>query len=666
MKRIFKKLVSIIALCTVAILNAATTPVVSYFKARPQSFNGARKVSGEVPGYRHVHLYDMQEWYGTFWATPEYTRSFRPGRIAGCLFGDDLTSGDKDCRTIKVQGSEVPNRDAKAWLADYFYLPENFNGTVAFEPRISNFILDFNFYLGLDPWFSGGYLRVYSPFVHTRWDLNFKETTLAGTGGTMSAGKFSPVLINNVDLLKSAASFFRGDAPTNPLKQTVGMGEFSTERRALQFAKMSGTTCKSDCTGRRTENGFGDVRAEFGWNFWQKENAHFGLNIQTAVPTGDRPQAEFLFDAVVGNGKHWELGGGATFHYMFWSNATEDHRVGFYTDLNITHLFGAVQQRTFDLKNKPLSRYMLASQFAELQNGLKGAIGEDLTGKDIELQFNGVFEPVANLTTQEVKVTVGAQVDLTAWFNYSWRGFSWDLGYNFWYSGCERIRCRDKCPSSRLRSENTWALKGDAHMFGFVAGMNPREIDNENDELGNLMLNQPIALSATQSGATINKGTNQGITKNSTANPAGSPVTNPGVDFVRFATAQDINDAGNGDEVRLHSEMGVDEGGSGANRNALRIQTSFLPVFITENDIDFKQRSRGLSHKIFSHFSYTWDRDGWVPYLGSGFEAEFGKTESRNKSDCCPTETTTKCPKDCIDCAVSQWGIWLKVGFSFS
>ena len=497
MKRISKKLFLIIALLNVAILNASTISVVSYYKARPQGLNGARKVSGEVPGGQHVHLYDQEEWYATAWITAEYTRTFRPDRIAECLFGDDLT-GNKNCRTIKIQGSAKPGgRDEKAWLADYFYLPETFDGTISFEPRISNFVLDFNFYLGLDDWWSGGYFRLYGPLVHTRRDLNFKETILSNNGA-MGAGKFSPVQINNPNLLNRAENFFSGSAPTSPLFDQESTT--TIERKALRFAKMGCQECSCNCTGHRTENGFSELRAELGWNFWQDKNYHFGLNIQAAAPAADRPKAAFLFDAVVGNGKHWELGGGATFHYVFWSSQDEAQHFGFYGDFNVTHLFDAHQQRTFDLKNKPLSRYMLAAKHdTNVSNGLAGANNagdDDNAAGDSSFQFAGVYEPVANLTTQDVKVSVGAQIDLTAWLNYSWQGFSWDLGYNFWYSSCEKIRCVNKCPSPRLRTEeNTWALKGDAHIFGFRP-------NNASDS------NLSVALAVSQSNATINKGTN--------------------------------------------------------------------------------------------------------------------------------------------------------------
>src|SRR5204862_4363888 len=129
----------------------------------------------------------MQEWYTTFSATPGYYKSFHSGALAHCLFGDDL-QGSGECRIIKIQGSAVTDRDPHAWLANYFYLPENFSSTLSFEPTISTFTLDFNLYVGLDEWVSGMFLRVYAPFVHTKWDLNMKEKVI--TSGTNTGNIF--------------------------------------------------------------------------------------------------------------------------------------------------------------------------------------------------------------------------------------------------------------------------------------------------------------------------------------------------------------------------------------------------------------------------------------------------------------------------------------------
>jgi hypothetical protein len=97
------------------------------------------------------------------------------------------------------------------------------------------------------------------------------------------------------------------------------------------------------------------------------------------------------------------------------------------------------------------------------------------------------------------------------------------------------------------------------------------------------------------------------------------------------------------------------------------INTSNPPVFISIDDLDVEgAEQRGLSHKVFTHFSYTWRdcSDRWMPYVGAGFSAEFG-SHSGSGDDC---ETTTiecdTCPSS-LSCALSKWAVEIKGGVAF-
>ena len=90
-------------------------------------------------------LYCVDDNYWTF-LTPEFTDSFDSASILRCLFGDSFC----DERYIKIEGSRVQGRDANALLADYFYLPTDFQSIIEFQPTIRNFLVDINYYLGLD------------------------------------------------------------------------------------------------------------------------------------------------------------------------------------------------------------------------------------------------------------------------------------------------------------------------------------------------------------------------------------------------------------------------------------------------------------------------------------------------------------------------------------
>lgn len=77
-----------------AVLLRADRAITPKYTIRSQGFNSVRRVPGQA--YNHKYLQDMgdrENWYGTLSLTPEYTRSFRPGDIADCLFGDALVYG---------------------------------------------------------------------------------------------------------------------------------------------------------------------------------------------------------------------------------------------------------------------------------------------------------------------------------------------------------------------------------------------------------------------------------------------------------------------------------------------------------------------------------------------------------------------------------------------
>jgi hypothetical protein len=667
MKQKFSRIVSSILLLNVCALAAeSVTPTVVF---RSQSRDKVRQMVGVVGGTdrtNHTHRYGMESWNGLGSIMIEYTQSFRPHRIAHCLFGDDLTTGTTSCspctpcpttcnpcdpcsspscpsscgKSILIQGSRVPNRNSRAWLADYFYLPSDFRGSISFKPRIRNIIVDFDFYLGLDQWINGLYFRLYGPVVNTRWDLNFCECIENAGTNSHPQGYFAPSCISNAVLLKSFESYAAGNTITSCDGITF---------QPLKFAKIE--RCE------RTKTGFADLRLEFGWDFLLDPDYHLGANIQMAAPTGNKRRAEFAFAPVVGNGHHWELGGGFTGHYTFWRSEDEEKAWGFHFDANFTHLFPAKEQRTFDLIGKPNSRYMLASKFTNnVTSFLAGSDqpGEALVG-NAAFQFANEYAPVANLTTLDVKTSIAIQADIVALFNLTVRGFSWDIGYNFWARTCEKIHCLPCSPCTTSLCDqsqaNMWGLKGDARMFGFVAV----ESDGLNPDIA-------IPLSSTESKATIHSGTNIPGGLDTVSN---DPYErNFSVDNARFAVA------GNTGGAPLNFAPFLPAPDSPANA----VKTSVPSVLLTCNDIDFCELSRGISHKIFTHFGYTWDRANWRPFFGFGAFGEFGKTEHKSDSSCtpcltnCPTNCSSSCTSStpsCLDCALSQWGVWVKGGIAF-
>lgn len=694
-------------LCLVTLLSCCTSlAIVPYYSIRSQSENAARELVGA--GWNtQINLPDADDVYGNLSVTPEYTRSFRPRRICDCLFGclanccgSCCSCGtscstscnpccnpcgpccDNDCCRIRISGSQVTNRGCCDWLADYFGLPTDYQSCVIFEPRIENFLVDFNLYFGMDKWCKGLYIRVHAPVVYTRWDLNMCECIEnPGTNdhwfgyfndGLMTRTIFTDpnkIGILRLGLVNSFTSFINccdtiKSQPTrfSSLEQSdMTLFNFNHTSDDIVFHPLC--HAKMDPCYRK-KAGVADLQVAVGWNLWCDEDYHAGFNIRAAMPTGNRPQAEYLFEPIVGNGKHWELGVGFSSHGTFWRSEDEERCWSIFCDANVTHLFKTRQCRTFDLKCKPMSRYMLAAKYGTPVRDLTA--GDTLASAQIpSKQFKGEYTPVANITTMVVDVSSSAQADVALMLQCMHNNWSFNLGYNLWARSCEKIEplCTCCCPFE----ENTWGLKGDAFMYGYYEKVLTSQ---------NLLIITP-PLSATQSHATICGGTNN--------YPDGLDTIvwarNPGVDSRKLAWSS-VNSV----SLDIFTDVGV-------STTFGQIYTSREPVLLSFCDIDFNGAlTKGLTHKVFFHFDYTWkDRENWIPYVGFGGEVEFAHRP--NCDDCCErgsnpcsqcynscgTSCNTLCnpcgwPYDvccctnaccCQYCAVSQWGIWVKGGVAF-
>ena len=636
-------------LCIPALFSfsAAMADVVPYIAIRSQGFNAPR----ELVGWQSlINRYDMDCVYGAFSITPEYTRTFNSYHLAQALFSNALacTACNNRCSTFLVQGSKVADRSTNALMAENFYLPTDYSSEVTIQPRIDNFLVDFNFYLGLDEWCNGFYFRVHTPICHTRWGLHFCENIDSAGVLNYDPGYFNGALegtypneygINRGKMLASFEDYIVDGLAIN------GVPDMTFN--SLNHARIS------KCIQTKTR--LAELTAALGWNFVNRKNGTLGINVRVAAPTGNRPEACYLFEPIVGNGHHWELGGGINSRWCMWRAHDECDDLSFYLDANITHLFSTTQCRTFDLTCNPLSRYMLAMKFTSDVENLLG--GTDLASSTTpNAQFASEYTPVANLTTMPVTVSAAIQADMVLKFAYTHGNFQFDVGYDFWARSCLQITPRGGCCSGDF-SANTWALKGDAFVFGFTPTTG-----------GYLLADSATPLSATESEATIFAGTNNyGLVTDGLA-----WNQNPGIDNAVAAW----------DDVSLTADQALYTKTLG-DLTPTQVQTSVEPLFIKASDFDISgARTRGMSNKLFTNFGYIWkDRQEWQPFLGVGAEVEWGRNDDRfscsscnsscsctpcqSSNHCSPYHASTENGSCCKTIALTQWGVWVKGGVAF-
>jgi len=567
MKRYVIGLIGFVILCSSSESSAFGKKTV--FMPRSQGLNDVL----ELVGWQKImYSYGENTNYGTAAAAIEYTRTFRPEQIAHFLFGGSR---------VRFSGS-MADRQPGDVLADYFGLPADFSSNVCVSPHISNVIIDFDWFQGFDKHVPGLYCMLHVPVVQTKWDLYWKESSINSGTAFYPAGYMSNQRINADTLPQSVTQALQGSTT------------FGDMQNPLLYGKVF---------GRQTRVRVAEVQATLGYNYkmpWW----HVGCNFRIGAPTGNATNAEFLFEEIVGNGHHWDVGGGVSAHVDMWSDKDTGKCLAVYFDGHVSHLCSSHQKRSFDLLNNGTgSRYMLVESIDSPSQGLF------IDGQAAANQYIGKLSPLINHTTLSTKISIGVQADIVLKLMYQHDNFEFDLGYNFWGRSAEKMHNHDCFPDDRF------ALKGDAQVYGFNLGDT----------------NTAISLNATQHMATIfgGQGDDNSTFANTNAdNPSLNTTTVGNIPLVQLnnADAKDLNIA------------------------QVRVRTSHPAILLKNADIDTNSGllPRGITNKLFGHVNYRWDNDDDVdPYIGCGASVELAHTSpDHNSGD-------------------SQWAVWIKGGVSY-
>lgn len=612
-----------------------------FMQYRSASLNKAKEICGWQP---YINRYGMEKINGSLYSSIEFTSSFKPLCIAQYLFGDDLVDG----KNLIIQGSAVENRHPKAWLADYFGLPIDFESTVQFHPSITNCIVDLNLYCGLDRVAKGLFLKVHLPVVSTTWALNMSECVKVKGQESFPLGYMSigAKPYKPSDTGSGPTPILRSNLPEDFIDAVQPGTTFGDQRVSMYFGSMP-------CVKLQTAQ-FSDFHFTFGYNFLLKQDYNFGAGLYVVCPTGTRPDSRYLFEPLVGNGKHWEFGTELNGSWIFYrSKENENRHAGIWFDATLTNMVNAYQARSFDFCNKPNSRYMLLLQMTKATDltgwdpvgltttsvkdfsGYAGAdiipanpLGQTVSPKIGNFTYaqytnssqNDVWSgliPAINYTTRVVNVSVDLQADIAIKFGYIGQDFSFDIGYELWARTREKIK---PCQAfAKNQPDDNYVIKGDGLIWAK---------DYNSDTYYS-------TLSGSQCCADIHSGQNM---KLKTTDPAAAQI-NGGVDNAQYAWV--LNYPGNRTFTNNTFVAQVNE-------NENQVYSSFDPKLVSVCDIDTCQSAPALTNKIFAHINYEWkDKDSeWRPFAGIGAEAEFA-------------------PKNRHFRAISQWGAWLKAGVAF-
>jgi hypothetical protein len=193
------------------------------------------------------------------------------------------------------------------------------------------------------------------------------------------------------------------------------------------FGKLSCKPC--------SKTGIADIELKLGYS-WENEQACVEGYCGLLIPTGNKPNGEFLFQPIVGHGQHPGLFLGSTGTYVWQLGC--DMKVGLYYAAHGLYLFKNKQCRSFDLKGKPWSRYL------EVYRNKEQALTASKIFNNNPLLGANVATPGINVFTQQLDVKPGFLQNISAALVFVNKQWQLEFGYNLY---CRTAECVNlACP----------------------------------------------------------------------------------------------------------------------------------------------------------------------------------------------------------------------------
>lgn len=358
--------------------------------------------------------------------SPELVSAFRydrmtakeNGRHGGVfieIFGGKSTNSDQLSRYFSVGGkhvmrvksstSVVDDAPAGDILADYFNVftaNGQFESTISFCPEQSTF--GFLFYgrkgfLQNEEKERGFWASISFPVMRVQNNMNLKETVTNDGGGVSTTA--SPTAVANMTEAFNQSGWKYGKIPCGNLHKV----------------------------------GVADVELKVGYEWLEHEPCHLESYIGMVIPAGNKPDGEYLFEPIVGNGKHFGLMWGGAFGATFYEDEARDRNLRVEFTAHSQYLFSREQIRSFDVKYKPWSRYM--GVYANIADATE-ASGLATPAYQANYQTPGI-----NIFTRPVDVTPGFSHNVTSALTYSCKKLYAEVGCNVYarQDECLELEC---------------------------------------------------------------------------------------------------------------------------------------------------------------------------------------------------------------------------------
>lgn len=182
-----------------------------------------------------------------------------------------------------------------------------------------------------------------------------------------------------------------------------------------------------------SKTGIADMEVKLGRQFVYTDQCMIAGYFGVLVPTSNSPCGQFIFEPVLGHGKHVGVMWGTEGGYEILSNCDDTWHFWLDYGCHAMYLFKHNEIRSFDLKNRPWSRYI--SVYANQAQAAQA----DSTGDVNVSKF--LSTPGINVFTQCVQVTPGFQTNMTTALVFDHDcGFVGEVGYNLFFRQNECVQ----------------------------------------------------------------------------------------------------------------------------------------------------------------------------------------------------------------------------------
>ncbi|RTL06681.1 hypothetical protein EKK58_05130 [Candidatus Dependentiae bacterium] len=378
----------------------------SYLAIQPHFHSSSPEL---VSGFRGDRSLARQDgWHGAMQFVLFGSRSTHHDNLARYFFPFGKTSliASEDFKSFKNSTNQVES--SNDLLVGNFNIitvggqnPPGFKSRISIQPKQT--IVGFGIHYRQSLWQNeekgrGIWLDVTLPITHVKNELNLEE-----------------VIVNT-------------DNDNTPATVTTGVGDGPVGNMIDAFNQKGFLYGKiSDCADDMKRTGVADMEIKVGYEWLQNEPCHLESYIGLIVPTGNAPKGEYLFEAVVGSGKHVGLSFGSNFGTQVWCNESKERCLRIEHASHSQYLFKKDHVRSFDLKNRPWSRYL--SMYASADDAAAAATAGNANS----------FTPGINIMTREVKVTPGFSHNMNSAVIYQSKGLALEGGYNFFARRAEHV-----------------------------------------------------------------------------------------------------------------------------------------------------------------------------------------------------------------------------------